>query len=265
MRNLTTFLLINLAILLIIIQKNSLFREIILFDIGIPRLIHFIWIDKHLNGSVGIPHYDRNNIEEWKAMNPDFEIIIWNTELVNERFPEVAKILKTLPSVAWVSDLLRYKIMYEYGGLYIDTDIRPIKPVHELLQRYKKSGFLVCERPRTNVVDMTEQCKYICNAVMFSKPKNIVMLAMFDDGISKTRKAILDFSTNKTSSLTYKAKIYGPGLVTGILKRNQYATVTILGSVTFFPCDWTARSKCIYEHFKDQSNTYAMHEWKKRW
>lgn len=223
------------------------------------ELIHFIWIEKYLSDSKIMPNYDISNINDWKAMNPDFKIIVWKRDNILQKFPEVADISKKLPNVAWISDILRLKIIYEYGGLYVDTDVKPIKPIRQLISRYNKTGFVICERPRTSIVDMTGHCTYMGNAIIFSRPKNRIILNMFEKIKDKTFDAI----QNNSRKLIYNPRIYGPGLVTRVLIPDQ--SITVLGSITFFPCDWQYRSKCIYKNFLGLENTYGMHDWKMRW
>ncbi|VDH94022.1 Hypothetical predicted protein [Mytilus galloprovincialis] len=71
--------------------------------------------------------------------------------MIKLKFPKLANLLKKIPTPAWIADIVRYKVLYEYGGLYLDTDIRANRSVEPLLAKFK-SGFVVCERPRTNNV-----------------------------------------------------------------------------------------------------------------
>ena len=49
----------------------------------------------------------------------------------------------TPSSRAFVSDYARFKILYEHGGLYFDTDVEVIRPLDDLIAR---GPFMGCER-----------------------------------------------------------------------------------------------------------------------
>jgi len=40
------------------------------------------------------------------------------------------------------ADALRYEILYKYGGIYVDTDMALVKPIHTLLDHFS-TDFLI--------------------------------------------------------------------------------------------------------------------------
>ena len=83
----------------------------------IPKIIHYCWF-----GGSTKPKLVKDCILSWKIFFPNYEIIEWNEKNsdLNEPFVKAAYNLKKW---AFVSDYVRLTKVYEYGGLYLDTDM----------------------------------------------------------------------------------------------------------------------------------------------
>lgn len=106
----------------------------------VPKKIHYCWFGYSEKSDL-----IKKCIESWKKYMPDYEIIEWNEDniiLDNEYAIEALKEKK----YAFVSDYVRLKVIYEYGGVYLDTDVELIKSLEPLL---KKGGFIGFERAKT--------------------------------------------------------------------------------------------------------------------
>ena len=87
------------------------------FPLRIEKLIHFIWI-----GDESLIPIDC--INSWKKKNPTFEYKIWgNKDLENENWFFKDLIQKWLSKeICGAADLVRWEILYKYGGLALDAD-----------------------------------------------------------------------------------------------------------------------------------------------
>jgi mannosyltransferase OCH1-like enzyme/GT2 family glycosyltransferase len=93
----------------------------------IPKNLHMIWIGGQ------IPLKYNRLIESWRKHHPDWNFKIWGDEDLTD-FNMVNKVAyNAVPNMGVKSDILRYEILYRYGGLYIDTDFECIKPFNDLL------------------------------------------------------------------------------------------------------------------------------------
>lgn len=90
----------------------------------IPKIIHQIWI-----GPNRPPEQFEKWKESWLKLHPTWEYILWDEEkisqlkLINQEFIDQEK------NYGAKSDLIRYEIIYQFGGLYIDIDFECIKPL----------------------------------------------------------------------------------------------------------------------------------------
>lgn len=109
----------------------------------IPKKIHYIWL-----GNNPKPKLTDICLLTWKDKMPDYEIIEWNEK--NLDLDEISKENKFFAECrkrnlyAFMADYLRIKILYEQGGIYIDTDVQAIKKMDDLLSRNLILGYEKC-------------------------------------------------------------------------------------------------------------------------
>lgn len=100
----------------------------------IPKKIHYCWFGRN-----ALPEDARKCITSWKKYFPDYEIIQWNEDNFDiDGIPYISQAYKA-KKYAFVSDYARFKILYEQGGLYFDTDVEVIRPYDDILI---KGGFM---------------------------------------------------------------------------------------------------------------------------
>ena len=93
----------------------------------IPKVIHYVWVGDEKPESV------KKNVAHWKELCPDYEFIEWNEknyDIKKNRYMYQAYKLK---KYGFFSDYLRLDVLYEMGGIYLDTDIEMMKKPDELL------------------------------------------------------------------------------------------------------------------------------------
>ena len=104
----------------------------------IPKNIIYVWV-----GGKDKPQKVLDCINSWKKNMPEDE---WNYIEVNDdtfdisenKYCQDAYISKHW---AYVSDYLRLKALYEYGGIYMDTDVEAYKSLDEFLKYDFFTGF----------------------------------------------------------------------------------------------------------------------------
>lgn len=94
----------------------------------IPKKIHYCWFGY---GKMQ-DNYNRY-IESWKKFCPDYQIIRWDESNYDVGKNEFIKAAYNAGKWAYVSDFARLDIVYNEGGIYLDTDVELIKPLDDLL------------------------------------------------------------------------------------------------------------------------------------
>ncbi len=90
-------------------------------DLRIPKIIHQIWLGSPF------PEKYRTFQQSWISNHPDWEYRLWtDTEL--QDLPMINRdMYEAAVNYGERSDIARYEILYQFGGLYIDTDEECIK------------------------------------------------------------------------------------------------------------------------------------------
>ena len=104
----------------------------------IPKIIHYCWF-----GEGQMPEKEKKCIETWKKFFPDYEIKKWDETNFDVEETKFSKQAYERKQYAFVSDYARAKILYEQGGLYLDTDVEVVKSFPKVLDG---KGFVGFER-----------------------------------------------------------------------------------------------------------------------
>lgn len=102
----------------------------------IPKIIHYCWFG---NGSKS--ELIENCIASWKKYCPDYEIIEWNESNFDINSNSYVKEAYISKKWAFVSDYVRIWALYQYGGLYLDTDVEIKKNMDCFLSHKAFTGF----------------------------------------------------------------------------------------------------------------------------
>lgn len=102
-----------------------------LVESGIPRRIHFIWLGSEL------PKQYEEIVDTWKEHNPDHGIFVWGDKEVKTLVEDYAddhfkELYSQCANYGQKSDLLRYLILSEIGGIYADIDFVCLQNFNEL-------------------------------------------------------------------------------------------------------------------------------------
>ena len=122
----------------------------------IPKKIHYCWF-----GGNPLPESAKKYIETWKKYCPDYEIIEWNETNFDLNQNQYCKEAYEAKKWAFVSDYARLKVLYDNGGIYMDTDVEVAKPLDDLLQYNWFAGFEAEDRIQTGVIGAERKNDFI--------------------------------------------------------------------------------------------------------
>ena len=97
---------------------------------SIPKVIHYCWF-----GKGEMPALAEKCIKSWKKYCPEYKIVCHNEDNFDIDRNRYAKEAYMCGKWAFVSDYARLKVLYDEGGIYLDTDVELIKPLDELIDR----------------------------------------------------------------------------------------------------------------------------------
>lgn len=97
----------------------------------IPKIIHYCWF-----GGNPLPMDVKQCIASWRKMCPDYEIKQWDESNFDVNSHPFMKAAYEAKAWAFVSDYARLKVVYDNGGIYLDTDVELLKNL-DFLRKYQ--------------------------------------------------------------------------------------------------------------------------------
>lgn len=113
----------------------------------IPNIIHYCWF-----GGNPLPPLALKCINSWKEHCPDFEVREWNEKNFDINCNTFVKQAYAAKKYAFVSDFVRLYVLYNYGGIYMDSDVEVLRPLDIFLQEKSFSGFEAIESVSTGIM-----------------------------------------------------------------------------------------------------------------
>lgn len=205
----------------------------------IPKIIHFCWLSKD-----EYPELVVKCMESWKKYLPDYELMIWNTENFDVNCCQYTAEAFAAKKYAFVSDYIRLYALYNYGGIYLDSDIEVLKSFDDLLNNRAFTCF---------------QNSYSVAAWIFGSEKNNPIFKEFLDYYID-KKFIMD---NGKMDLTPN-----PVPITDICKKHGLQLENVkqeLDYITVYPQDYFCPYNHISEELNITENTYSIHYFNAAW
>lgn len=115
--------------------------------VSFPKRIHQIWL-----GSP-VPARYKEWMESWKHFNPDWEYRLWTDADLKESEVHITNwgLFNGIRNMGQKADYLRYHILNQFGGLYVDTDFECLQPFDSLLFTEFLAGISYDPHPIVNI------------------------------------------------------------------------------------------------------------------
>ena len=198
----------------------------------IPKIMHQIWI-----GPRPMPS---KFMDTWKDKHPDYEYIRWTEEELSRRRInfECLTPIQRMSEINGKADIIRWELLYQFGGIFIDADSICIEPFDEsFLTKPAFAGF----------ENETARNGLVATGTMGFPPRHPLC------------RAAIDFILNNdTCPETTNHKAWftvGPALLTRLLETGKYSDFAVYPSYSFLPYHFTGLK---YEGHK---KVYAYQEW----
>ncbi|MFI5333811.1 MAG: glycosyltransferase family 32 protein [Chlamydiales bacterium] len=159
----------NLAFFKTLYESKKLLLEQKNTNPKIPHLLHFIWL-----GPKPFPRESVENVRSWMGKNPDWRVKFWSDRerplpspgmelhLIQDfQFLALQECYNKSDSYGEKSDLLRYEILFQEGGVYADHDVKCFRSFADLNNAYDfysgmdmpfKSSLPSCILPTNNLI-----------------------------------------------------------------------------------------------------------------
>jgi len=214
----------------------------------IPKIIHQIWI-----GPNKMPNIWMDNIKLF-CIKYNFDYMLWdndtinNINLTNKVYYDIEK------TYNGKSDILRYEILYKFGGIYIDADCVIIKDedFFNLINNFNDSifniafGYEVDYKLITgSVIFSTINNPFIEKCIDEIKFRNLKKMAWKSVG-PKLITDIYNDTTNKTNICVYPSKVFYPIRWHGINDINLHTKIKISSKSIMFQYGYSTNNLQVY-------------------
>ncbi len=122
----------------------------------IPKILHFCW----LSGD-SYPPLIQSCLDSWNKYLPDYEIILWDTKRFDINSTLWTKQAYERKKYAFAADYIRLYALYNYGGIYLDSDVMVYKSFNDLLHLPYFVGQDYCGAFEPAVIGAEKGCIWI--------------------------------------------------------------------------------------------------------
>lgn len=209
----------------------------------IPKIIHYCWL-----GGREKPKDVQQYMDGWKEKLKDYEIREWNEETFPFDQIQCSYLKEAMENKKWafVTDYMRLYILYQYGGIYMDTDMELLKPLDDFLNY---DSFIGLESSYT-----------LCTAVIGAKPGQIwlkELLAAYEQRKFISEKGKMDIMPNSQYIFNFLTDKHG--LVCEKKLQRLSNGLVILPQEYFSPMNYLTMQTNVTE------KTYGIHHYKGTW
>lgn len=103
---------------------------------NIPTTIHYCWF-----GGNALGDDEQACVASWRTHCPTWKIKQWDESNFDVRCNAFVAGAYERKNWAFVSDYARFRVLYDEGGVYLDTDVELLRPLDVLLARAPYMGF----------------------------------------------------------------------------------------------------------------------------
>lgn len=201
----------------------------------IPKIIHFCWLS-------GDPYPDlvQKCIQSWKDKLPDYEIRLWNKDSFDIHSVPWVEQACEIKKWAFAADYIRLYALYNFGGIYLDSDVEVLKSFDDLLELPYFFG-------KEHTPDRIENANSIEAATMGCEPRNEFIGKCLD--FYKDKEFVnKDGSLNTITLPTILARAFA-----------NFKTLNVL------PMDYFSPKNTRTLALEITGNTYSIHHFNGSW
>ena len=205
----------------------------------IEKTIHYCWF-----GGKPKPKSAIKCINSWKKYCPDYKIVEWNEQTFDLNCNAYVKEAYENKKWAFITDYVRLFAIYNFGGIYMDTDVEVLKPLDQFLDCDGFTGF--------------EAKEYMVTGIMAGAKGSKVYKALLDyytDRHFMNPDGSLDLTTN-TETIT---KMF---LDMGFIQNNQYQEID---GFRLYPNDYFCPKNSVTLEVNITDNSHTIHHFAGTW
>lgn len=201
---------------------------------AITRKIWQGWI-----GPNPMPERERAWCEQMKSMNPTWQYECFGNEMLERysRDPYVKAMMDRNRPMAFVCDRIRVLLLMDQGGIWLDPDCHPIRPLDTLSKLWDAPEVefaMGCRNPYRHMVALSRGITFADNTMMASAPNSRLI--------------------RRIAALWRPETMHGTGVINGnacgleVLANLDGITDRLIGYRAFYDLEITPQTICLHDH-----------------
>lgn len=204
------------------------------------KIIHYCWFGKNKKNKK-----IRKCINSWKVFFPNWQIIEWNENNFDVNCCPYVKEAYDLKKWAFVADYCRFFVLFNYGGLFFDTDVEIIKTIPS---SFFEKKFLALEDGKS-----------------VSIAPGLIFYSLKNDEFCKKMLDEYNSEHFEKDGFTYKTVCERADnffINLGFVKKNEYQEI---GEYSIYPSDFFSPINNYTKKVLITKNTYSIHHYLGTW
>ena len=206
----------------------------------IPKIIHYCWF-----GGKPLSALGDKCLASWEKYLPGYQIIRWDEGNFDVNSVTYTKESFQLKKYAFVSDYVRYKVLYDFGGIYMDTDVEVLKNLDQFLENEAFTGF--------------EDEQMVAPGLILGSMKGNLLIKDMMEIYQKLYFINLDNSLNLKTSPQILTELL---IKSGLEKKDEYQK--ILG-LSIYPKEYFCPKSWISRKLEITPKTFTIHHYEGTW
>lgn len=217
-------------------------------DAKIPKIIHLCWF--------GHGEYDekmKHCLKTWEEFAPDYKVMKWDEDTFDLDSCTYVRQAYDKKRWAFVTDYVRFKVLQQYGGIYMDTDMELVKPLDDLLDNetvlsFKQQALGMKQFGLTSGIIMTKANNTLFNPLIEQFEARSYINESGEEDVTPIAKFLTDLLRDR-----------------GIRQDN---TLQSIDGVTVYPNEYLCPTIDLDNNTGDvevTENTYAIHHFTGTW
>ena len=207
----------------------------------IPKIIHFCW----LSGDP-YPPLVLHCISTWKTVLPDYKILLWDASQIDIHSSIWLEEACQAKKYAFAADYIRLYALYNYGGIYLDSDVEVLKSFNDLLHLKSFIGYDSTNAIEAAIIGAEKGQEWIKSALEYYDNRHFI-----DSNGNYDMRPIPRMIYSKLHQfLSFK------DCTTLVLK---FPEISIFPSEYFSPKNYQTKQLYVTE------NTYTIHHFDGKW
>ncbi|MHA8066466.1 glycosyltransferase family 32 protein [Aquirufa sp. ROCK2-A2] len=207
---------------------------------SIPKIIHYCWL-----GGKPLSPLGKKCLASWKKYLPDYQIIRWDeSNLDVNGIPFTAQAYQ-VKKYAFVSDYLRCKVLYEHGGIYMDTDVEVLRNLDTFLDKEAFSCF--------------EDYNFVNPGSILGSVKGNIHLIDLMHMYENLQFINTDATLNLKTAPQYLTELL---IQRGLEIKDEYQEIN---GFTIYPREYFCPKSWVTKELNITLNTYTIHHFEGSW